>query len=181
MFAKPVATGLAYALDSNSEVMRVNLINGAVVASVPLTVAGESVVNVVSWDRQPGTADYFALVELAGQATHELVTVDPDSGVATPRGDTGRYLDAIAFDDAGTLFAVPSANDSDPTHLVTLNPTTGAATASWEIGPATQRATLAFNPDDGKLYHFSGTLPHVDVFESIAPDTGTRRFNTFAR
>ena len=74
---------------------------------------------------------------------------------------------------SGTLYAVTGDGaNSNPETLYTLNQTTGAPTLVRALGNGGDGETIAFNPDDGLLYHFSGDQGPT-IFEKIDPVTGT--------
>ena len=80
-----------------------------------------------------------------------LYVVDESTGVATAIGGFGvggQSLNALTFDDAGTLYAASGTSGN----LYTLDPTTGAATLAGSLpGGVTSSGDLAFD-DAGALW-----------------------------
>lgn len=90
-----------------------------------------------------------------------LATLDPQTWVATIVGDTGMLTSSLEFDSAGTLYTVDEFDT-----LYTLNLTTGAPTSFLDLSiPTSWRGAIEFNPDDGYMYHSTGSGEmNVDSF-----------------
>ena len=160
---------------------RVDPANGSTLSSVLVTLAGETVVGGDGLAQHPQSEVLFALLEVERRegGSRELVTLDPGTGVATSVGDTGEELVELTFDTAGTLFAVSNSSSTKPKTLFRLSPTDAQATAVLslpngddEFGAA---RNIAFNADDGLLYHFAGggiaNQPAIgQVFERVDLD-----------
>jgi hypothetical protein len=63
-----------------------------------------------------------------------------------------------------------------PESLFTLNINTGSASLVLQLGDGSDGETIAFNPDDGLLYHASGIgnqnrAANGEIFETIDPGT----------
>jgi exosortase sorting signal-containing protein len=104
-----------------------------------------------------------------------LVTVDEDTGVATLIGDTGNAFSTIAFDASGTLYGVTGDGaNSNPETLFRLSKTNGLPTFVQTLGNGDDGEAIAFNPQDGLLYHASGTgsLNTNQIFETINLQNG---------
>jgi hypothetical protein len=103
------------------------------------------------------------------------VTLDEWTGVATSVGNTGNRFAGIAFASDGTLYAVTGDGGGVPESLFTLSTVDGSPSLVRELGAGSDGETLAFNPDDGLLYHASGigtpNHPNGEQFETI--DLGT--------
>lgn len=83
-------------------------------------------------------------------ADKPLVSVDPKTGVMTEHGPTGRFLQAIFFDDKGQLFGIDFSDKS----LYSIDKATGANTLIGELGidiPLTADSqSIAYDPASGK-------------------------------
>ena len=123
----------------------------------------------------PVTDQLFALLELSGQPSYELVTINPATGTATSVGDTTDRFWGMAFDCAGTLYAV--TDDLFGTisliteTLYTLDTTSAAPTLFMTLGNGDTGEHIAFRPGNGRMYHTSGSF--TEVFESINLQTMT--------
>jgi hypothetical protein len=101
-----------------------------------------------------------------------VAPIDPATGICTSVGNTGEHIASISFRANGTLYGavgndalVLPANslctislvDATPTSVVALNGIGGQS--------------IAFNLDDGLLYHTGGRLSTTRVFESVDVDS----------
>jgi hypothetical protein len=151
--------------------------DGSTVAgeSVAITLAGEVVIGGSGLAREPQTGTLFALLKLEGTSFRRLVTLDEWTGVATDVGDTGNRFAGMAFATDGTLYAVTGDGGGVPESLFTLSTVDGSSNLVIELGAGSDGETLAFNPDDGLLYHASGigtpNNPNGEKFETVDPDT----------
>jgi len=144
-------------------------------ASVSMSLAGQTVIGATGLARDLQNGDLYALLKLQGTSFVRLVKLDELTGVATDIGDTGHRFAAMAFAADGTLYAVTGDGDGLPESLFTLSTADGTPTLVVELGAGSDGETLAFNPDDGLLYHASGigtpNHPNGEIFETIDPDT----------
>ena len=143
--------------------------------SVAITLEGEVVIGATGIARHPETGTLFAMLKLEDTSFRSLVTLDEWSGVATLIGDTGNRFSGIAFASDGTLYAVTGDGAGIPESLFILSTVDGSPSLVRELGAGSDGETLAFNPDDGLLYHASGigtpNHPNGEQFETIDLDT----------
>jgi hypothetical protein len=144
-------------------------------ASVAITLAGEVVIGANGLARDPVTGTLFALLKLEGTSFRRLVTLNELTGVATNVGDTGNRFAGIAFTSDGVLYAVTGDGGGIPESLFTLSTVDASSSLVIELGAGSDGETIAFNPDDGLLYHASGigtpNNPNGEKFETVDPDT----------
>ena len=151
--------------------------DGSTVAgeTVAITLQGEVVIGATGLARHPQTGTLFALLKLEGTSFRRLVRLDEWTGVATSVGDTGNRFAGIAFASDGTLYAVTGDGGGVPESLFTISTVDGSSSLVRELGAGSDGETLAFNPDDGLLYHASGigtpNNPNGEKFETVDPDT----------
>ncbi len=143
----------------------------ATISSVTITLIGETVSGTTGLAINPVTSELYALLKLQGQAGRELVTIIPDTGVATSIGDTGDRFSALAFNGAGVLYAVTGDGAGVPETLYTLSLVTATPTFVMTLGNGNEGEALAFNPDDDLLYPTSGLgIPNInEIYETINP------------
>jgi hypothetical protein len=167
-----------YSISSVDDVLRtVDPSDGTTISEVPILLSGEAVLRGNGLARHPLTGKLFALLTLDGGAGlprpgRELVTINPASGVATSIGNTGKNFAGLAFISNGTLYGVTGDGSVDPEQLFTLNTTTAEATLVQPLGNGGFGEAIAFNPNDGRIYHASGSTDFDDgdqIFESIPP------------
>ena len=156
LLPSPAGAQDLYSLDRSTptHLRRVDPADGSTLSSRTVILAGaEGELAGDGLAQHPVTGELFALLRDAGAASRILVKLDPGSGRAERVGDTGESLVELTFDATGTLYAVSeekllftvSTADATPTLVLALP--NGA-------GPD---RNVAFNPDDGLLYHFAGS------------------------
>jgi len=108
----------------------------------------------------PLTGELYLVLNITTETFHRLVKVDVRTGNATDLGSLGQIITGIAFDSTGTLYGVTSDDVSGTQDTIfTINKSTAVATVFMSV-PAEGFGvgdTLAFNPDDGLLYHWTGS------------------------
>ena len=144
-----------------------------------ITLGGQPVNGATGIARHPGTGVLYVLLKVGSPQTSSLLaTLDERSGVATSVGSTGQRMSTIAFASDGTLYAA-SGNQSIIAHgLFTLDTSTGQATLIGNLSNGGDEGeALAYNPDDGLLYHAKGlgtrNNNNGEIFEKFDPDTCT--------
>jgi hypothetical protein len=155
---------------------RVQSATGSTVGGVIITLAGLTVRGGTGLARHPQTGTLFALLQIQGRTFPELVTLDDLTGVATSVGNTSDKFAGIAFADDGTLYGVSGDGGIIPESLYSLSTIDASATFIMFLEDGSDGETLAFNPDDGLLYHASGIgtpnqANNGEIFETIDPGT----------
>jgi hypothetical protein len=144
-------------------------------ATIAIRLQGEVVTGATGLARHPQAGTLFAMLKLEGTSFRSLVTLDEWTGAATLIGDTGNRFSGLAFASDGTLYAVTGDGAGLPESLFILSTVDGSPTLVRELGAGSDGETIAFNPDDGLLYHASGigtpNHPNGEQFETIDLDT----------
>jgi hypothetical protein len=147
-------------------------------ASVLITLAGLTVEKSTGLARDPLTDTLYTLlvVQSGGSPFRVLATLDEATGAASSIGVTSQKFAGIAFADDGTLYGISGDGAAVPESLFTLNINTGSASLVLQLGDGSDGETIAFNPDDGLLYHASGIgnqnlTVNGEIFETIDPGT----------
>jgi hypothetical protein len=113
----------------------------------------------------------YALLKIQGTSFRRLVTLDERTGIATNVGDTGHRFAGIAFAGNGTLYAIEGDGGGVAESLFTVSTTDASSVLFKELGAGSDGETIAFNPDDGLLYHASGigtpNNPNGEKFDRI--------------
>ena len=106
----------------------------------------------------PVNWQFFGVLKLADvRSTRVLAAIDPIGGQANIVGDLGgESFAAIAFADDGTLYGVTGDGANTPESLFEIDTADGSIEFIMSLGMGDDGESLAFNPDDGKLYHGSG-------------------------
>jgi hypothetical protein len=160
----------------NNNLYEVDILTGNYLVTRTMTLVGGGTINGSNGlALHPQTGVAYAIIKIGGQTGRELVTLDLLTGVATRVGNTGENLAGITFAADGTLFAVSGDGGTCSECLYSLNTSDGTATFLASLGNGTDGESIAFNPDDGFIYHASGrdTNPAFEKIEPTAPYTIT--------
>jgi len=151
--------------DNDPNLYVIDASNGNQISSIPVTLSGQTI------DGFSGLAtnsfgQLFALVKVSSQPERLLVLINPTTGVATLKGDTGDLFTNLAFDASDTLFtnSSPGGNAINvPSHfLFTLNTNTGMPTSVCDLPFAGQfGSSLGFNPASNSLFYTEGDSPAI--------------------
>uniref|UniRef100_UPI0031402C39 PASTA domain-containing protein n=1 Tax=uncultured Nitrospira sp. TaxID=157176 RepID=UPI0031402C39 len=152
---------------------RLNPESGASLAKIPLSLStGESVEGGRGLATEPGTNLLWGLLVVTSEvnSTRRLVTINTTTGVATQKAKLfGNFMD-LAFDAAGTLYAItdnrpaPGGSKVFPARMYTVNKSTGAATEFLDVSAGAvagqpnfrESETIGMGPSSDLLYHLSG-------------------------
>jgi hypothetical protein len=188
----------------DANLRRVSMSTGATLATIPMTMPGFNVVQAHGLARNPLTDELFVVLTAdpsrssgpgqdrpgarkkrgtgpgtgAGRArggtSRHLAIVCPLTGVCTPVGPLANSLSGIAFDLTGTLWGVSGDGGTPMEALYTVNTSTAALTPERMLGAGNDGEFLAFNAQDGLLYHGSGLPPPSTnlVLETLVPTPG---------
>lgn len=126
----------------------------------------------------PQTDELFALLNCGPDGPRLLAVIDTADGQATVLGNTGDFFAGIAFSSEGTLFAVTGNGADSPNTLYTMSPIDATVSPVCQLPQQPMFAggqAIAFNPDDGLLYHASGNAETggTRIFQSIDDVTHT--------
>jgi hypothetical protein len=133
-------------------------------AAVRITSALGTVDAVLGLTTHPVTNDLYAILRFA--SARRLATINPATGVATDIGLLSDKFSSIAFS-ATDLYGVTGDGAAVPETLYLLSTSDASATFVATLGNGNDGESLAFNPDDGLMYHWSGSFPNQTYFESI--------------
>ncbi|HXW00952.1 MAG TPA: hypothetical protein VEC93_21245 [Anaerolineae bacterium] len=162
-----------YTVSPRDNVLRViDPTTAETIAGVMIRLPGKTVEGGVALTAHPTTGELFALLKIQGQNGRELVKINPSTGLATSAGNTGNLFASISFNAAGTLYGVTGDGATPSETLFTISTTNASTTVVQALGNGDDGEVIAFNPDDGLLYHTSGRGPLNDpitgtIFETI--------------
>jgi hypothetical protein len=138
---------------------------GAIIATRIITVPGRTITGAVALTLDPTTNIAYAVVKATGVSGGRLlVTINLDTAVGTEIGNLGDNFSSLAFRSDGQLFGVTGDGATVPETLYLINKATAAKTLATALGNGADGEVIAFNPNDGALYHFSGGTV---VFERV--------------
>ena len=176
---------------------RVNPESGATLSTIPLSLStGELLEGGRGLATEPGTNQLWALLVVTSEVNsfRRLVTINPTTGLATQKAKLpGNFMD-LAFDSAGTLYAVadnrpvPGGSTILPARIYTVNTTTGVTTEFLDVSAGAvagqpnfrESETIGTGFSTDLLYHLSGQnkatacCTNNILFESIHRTTKVR-------
>jgi RHS repeat-associated protein len=122
----PAGEQILYSVSPRDDQLRiVDPTTAATLSSIPITVAGRTVLASNGLAIDPTTGQLWAVVKLIDMDNRGLVTIDPVTGVAVLIGDTGALLAGVAVDSAGTLYGITGDGQSGGQSFGTPNPLYG--------------------------------------------------------
>ncbi len=179
-------------LGGGAFINKINPDTGATISTVAITLDGSfplglTVTGGTGIAFNPVDGKTYALLKVSddpgegGGLDRHLVTIDPQTGIATLVGNTDVTKIASLTFDSGTLYAV---NISDET-LSTISTVDGSVDNLCDLLFGSNGSVLAFNPDDGLLYFASGDeFQRIDDFNVVGScdvtDIGTNFDNPTA-
>lgn len=172
---QPAAAQSLFLTEYNANLHEVDSTTGMILNTVVMTLPGETIERGTALATQPGTGVLYGVLQVSGTPGRELVTIDPATGACTSVGNTGDRISSIAFRSSGALYGMvgQGAVSLPANSLVTLSLTDGTPTVVGPLNGVGGQA-IAFNPDDGLLYHTAGREGFTPrVFESVDVDTMT--------
>jgi len=119
---------------------------------------------------QPCTGDVYVIFKDAAVTGRLLGVLDTITAVITPIGNTGDNVAGICFGAQNILYAVTGDGASTASTLHTVDLATATMTPFVTLGNGSDGESIAFNSDDGNIYHWSGL--GTTVMESIDTLTG---------
>ncbi len=151
---------------------QLNPSTGATLATIRLSLStGESLEGGRGLATEPGTNRLWGLLVVTSEVNtlRRLVTINPTTGVATQKAKLfGNFMD-LAFDAAGTLYAITdnrpvSGGAVAPARIYTVNKTTGATTEFLNVSAGAvagqpnfrESETIGVGSSPDLLYHLSG-------------------------
>lgn len=163
LYAATVRTGAGANEGISGSLYTINLGSGSATFIAPLRLEGRTPLGVTGLAAHPTTGIMYGITSpLSGNNPGSLVTIDPNTGIATLVGELRFPGSDIAFNKAGILFTwLPPSSQ-----LGIVNLTTGAVTPIGTPGAAGTIAGLAID-QNGTAYitpsGAGGTLDVVDI------------------
>ncbi|MEZ4362381.1 MAG: EGF domain-containing protein [Kofleriaceae bacterium] len=162
-----------------NRVLRLDPTTFEVLETLSPTFDAEMVGGATSFTEHPVTGALLAVVKVG--SGRKLATFDAEAqtysnGVAL----TDRFS-SIAFDGGGQLFGVTGDGATNRETLYRLDPTTGDATLVRALGTGADGEVIQWNPDDGKLYHWSGGTSSFEAITMAEPYEVTPLSSSFTR
>jgi len=133
-----------------------------VITTMPLTSSDFTIAGATSVTWNSDNLFFYAIVKVSGPTDSRLVTVNPATGVCTNIGSMGGSFSSLTYSSTtGTLYAMGgNGGGAVAERLYSVDITTGIPT--FLAGPFSLGAdgeVIAYNYDDGFIYHWSGNAP----------------------
>ena len=160
-----ISNGFGTAEDN--EIYQIDPATGTISNTHQVTLAGFTVSKSQAMAARPSDGVLFAVIETTEPA-RRLVTINPNTGVATSIGVLTNNISSLAFRSTGTLWAVSGDGGSPPETLYTVNTSNATLTLQFALGNGADGETIAFH-GNGLMYHSSGNASAM--FESVNVDT----------
>jgi len=157
------AQNLFGASPSTNQYYRIDTATAAAITTQSVTLAGFTVTGINSLTRDPTTGLIYIIAKTG--LGRQLAVLDLVTGVATLRGSLGDDFSSLAFSSSGQLYGVTDDGATVPETMYTINKANGARTLFLTLGNGADGEVIAFNPNDGLMYHWSGN--GTNIFESI--------------
>lgn len=149
--------------------------DGSTVSSLTMVIQGSTISGANGLASHPQNGVLYGLVRLSTGFPPDrwLVKINPTNGGTLIVGNTGAKFASLAFDSAGTLYAVTGKDQTTliPRSLYTLSLTDASPTFVTTLvaggGALVGGEAIAFNPSDGFLYHAWGVDDEVINFNRV--------------
>jgi hypothetical protein len=185
MMAIPATSGareLLYGIDSQSPFIDViDPFTGSIESSLLLLLNEDQFGSTVDFGSglavNPVTNEMYAAVLIIGQpdSLRTLIRInlgaEPGTGNATVIGTLTQAIAAMTFTDNGVLYGVSGERSDTPETLFRIDTDDASLSFVRTLGNGTDGESIAFNPDDGFMYHMSGRGTGL-IFERINLSTG---------
>jgi PEP-CTERM motif-containing protein len=156
-----------------SNLVRLNPTTGALIQNIGPITANGSPLGIAEITIQPGTGVLYG-VEGPDDGLNQpgtLWKINPQTGVATQAGSTGKFFDTITFAPNGTLYLEAADFLNGPVNptLNIIDPNTGQILSSHPTDDFF--GALAVRPDNGLLF---GSTGDTALLMTIDPSTGAQ-------
>ncbi len=155
-------------LPEQAALFHLDVDTGAIVDSRLITVPSRTITGANSITVDPTTGVFYAITKASGVSGRLLITLDVATGEGVEIGNLGDNFSSLTFDAAGQLYGVTGDGATVPESLYAIDKATAATTLLTALGNGADGEVIAFNPEDGLLYHWSGNA--TLVFESVDPN-----------
>ncbi len=176
------AQELLYGIDSEAPFIDVvNTSTGSIESSLLILLPEDGINSSIEFGSglavHPDTNEMYAVVKLLVQfaSNRTLIRInpmaEPGTANATIIGPLSQAIAGMTFTDNGVLYGVSGEGSGSPENLYTIDTDDATLRFVMPLGNGTDGESIAFNPDDGFMYHMSGRGAGF-VFERINLSTG---------
>jgi hypothetical protein len=140
---------------------------------------GETVAGSTSFAEDPTDRALYAVIKVG--SGRRLARLDVMTATYTEVAPLSDRFASITFDSAGQLFGVTGNGAAVPETLYRLDKVTGEATLVRALGAGADGEVISYNPEDGKIYHWSGGTSFFEAITMTEPYELTSLSSTFNR
>ena len=123
---------------------------------IAITLPGSTVTGFNGLSVQPGTGVFYIIAKVSGVTGRMLCTLDIVTGVLTPVGNTGENIANMDFVNQTTLVGLSGDGGNSGETFYFIDITTAALTAIGSSTAGSDGESMAYCPDDGFVYRWSG-------------------------
>jgi len=130
-------------------------------STTSLTMSGFIIQGANSISYNPQNGLYYIVLKVSAGGGRRLATVNPTTGVCTLVGNLGDNFSSITFTPIGKLYGITGTSQNgagaiNPRTLYEINPVNATKVFKQTLTNGADGQVIAFNPDDGFIYHWSG-------------------------
>lgn len=130
-----------------------------------MTLAGFTITGVNSVTIDPTTGIAYAVLKVSAVTGRVLATLNLQTGVATQVGNLGDNFSSLSFRADGQLFGVTGDGATVPETMYLIDKSNASKVIAVALGAGADGEVIAFNPQDGFFYHWSGN--GTVIFEKV--------------
>ncbi|HMC99842.1 MAG TPA: PKD-like domain-containing protein, partial [Ferruginibacter sp.] len=132
------------------------------------TLSGFSITGNNGLAQDPFTGQNYILMKVSGLSGRRLGKIDIATGVCTQVGNLGDNFSSITFRYDGQMFGNTGNGASIPETMWYIDKSNAAKAVATPLGAGADGEIICYNPDDSKIYHWSGN--GTVVYENILGD-----------
>ncbi len=148
-----------------NEFYELDMQTGTAITTTAVTVPSRTITGINSVTIDPTTGTAYAIVKASGVTGRLLITIDVVTAVGSEIGNLGDNFSSLAFRSDGQLFGVTGDGASVPETLYLIDKSDATKVLATALGNGADGEVIAYNPNDGLFYHWSGN--GTIVFESV--------------
>ena len=153
---------------SGPEVFRIDTATYAIVsATAPAEATAPD--GIMALTAAPADGTLYGVLRTGRPGTRKLSTLNLSTFTWNDVGALGSAINSLTFDANGTLYGTSGRGTgvAQPKSLFTINPADATTTLRVALPDGRDGMSIAFNPNDGLLYHWSGYNTTTQIMETI--------------
>jgi len=130
-----------FGTEADNQIYQINPATGTISNAHQVTLAGFTVGSSQAMAARPSDGVLFAVIQTT-DVVRRLVTINPNTGVATAVGALTNQISSLAFRANGTLWAVSGDGGSPAETLYTVNTSNATLTLQFALGTVPMASRL---------------------------------------